>query len=120
MTLMMDMISAILSIEKRSVMVRHEFTHDARFHPLVIFLLYTLCSTNRLSRILRSIQFAKFTLLFHVRQGRSATTPACLSYVRGPYLKSFAIPLLLHESLQSTSLRLTLTSLHQISCSTDN
>jgi hypothetical protein len=46
MTLMMDMISAIISIEKRSVMVRHKFTHDARFHPLVISPLYTLCSTK--------------------------------------------------------------------------
>ena len=44
-TLMMDMISAILSIQKHSVVPQYEFTQGVRRNVLVVFVVYTLGSS---------------------------------------------------------------------------
>lgn len=44
-TLMMDMISAILSIQKHSVVLQYEFTQGVRRNVLVVFVVYTLGSS---------------------------------------------------------------------------
>ena len=44
-TLMMDMISAILAVQKHSVVPQYEFTQGVRRNVLVVFVVYTLGSS---------------------------------------------------------------------------